>query len=744
MAWYTKLNPFSKTVIKEIGSDNTFNYNPSIFTQGNNGTENFINTYGQVGWVFACVSRISSAIAETKWRLYTKGDENKRTEITDHPVLELFDFVNKFHTGLEMMEQTQTFIDLTGEAFWLVIKDKLGQPAEIWVMNPNKVSVVPDRKLYIKGYIYKNGNEEIPLSTEDIVHIKLPNPKNPFRGQSPLGAVSSDIEAEKYSSQYNRTFFQNSAEPSGVIQFEGTLTDSQYERLRYQWNNQYQGTSNAHKVAILEGGASWQGNMITQRDMQFRDLRVMNRDTIMGVYGMPKHILGIAEDVNRANAEASEYTFARWVLKPRLERIKAKLNEQFIPMYNDKNLVLDYDSPIPADKITNLSIADQGFKSGYVSRNEARMKVGLEPIADGDVFMEPLSSVANLMGQRQVKNLNVIQDKDETRWKAFIEHQNPLENEFIKTLQTYFKNQQEEVVARVLANTFKEEDIFEENNWNEKLFLLLQPLFKKAVLQGAEDTKKEIEDRVNNGTRSATKQPYVQSKLYSFDLDDDSADINAYVNDLGLKKSKNINKVTGKLIQKSLSNSKVEGIPVTDTAKKISNLTGFSKERAGKIARTETVGALNYGSLQSSKQSEIVKSKQWLAAIDEVTRDTHIEANGQVVPLDAEFRVGSDSMLTPCTGSDPAENVNCRCTILEVLDFDTADQIIEQDNNYRLSVDDNVIQKDTYSYPLSEARCPQCNKLLGKKILGTVNLFCNRCKVEIKFTNNKEKSTIIH
>ena len=59
-----------------------------------------------------------------------------------------------------------------------------------------------------------------------------------------------------------------------------------------------------------------------------------------------------------------------------------------------KNIVIDYDTPIPADIDRNLTIADQGFKSGYVSRNEARAKVGLQAIDGGDVFLEPLSSQA--------------------------------------------------------------------------------------------------------------------------------------------------------------------------------------------------------------------------------------------------------------------------------------------------------------------------------------------------------------
>ena len=737
MSWYTKLNPFSNTGTKQFEADSSFSYSPHIFTGGTTSPAEYINTYGEVGWVFACVSRIASAVAETKWRLYTKNGKDL-TEIIDHPLLELFDFVNKFHTGLEMMEQTQTYIDLVGEVFWLVIKDQLGTPAEIWILNPNKVKVIPDKKLYIKGYIYKNGKDEIPLSTDDIVHIKLPNPKNPFRGQSPLGSVSADIEAEKYSSQYNRTFFQNSAEPNGVIQFEGTLTDTQYERLRYQWNKQYQGSSNAHKVAILEGGASWQGNMITQRDMQFRELRVMNRDTIMGVYGMPKHILGIAEDVNRANAEASEYTFARWVLKPRLERIKAKLNEQLIPMYAQENLFLDYDTPIPDDVTRNLAVADQGFKAGYITRNEARSKVGLEPTEDGDMFMEPLSSVAQMMGQTQARTTKaqeLDQKSEELRWKAFIEGQTPIENEFVNVLGKYFDEQRNAVIKNI-ESEITDENVFDENMWNEKLFEILKILIKKALLKGADNTKQEIEDRVNNGQRTIKKDTDIR---FTFVVDDESAEIVSYIENQGLKKAKGINKITGNLITAELVDARNLGLGAKETAEKVRTVSGFARDRALKIARTETIGALNFGSLQSSKQSEIVKSKKWLAALDERTRETHEEANGQIVGLTEEFIVGFDSMLTPCTGNLAEENVNCRCTITEVLDFDMADQMMEQESNLRLSVSENVVTKsdDEYTYPLAEARCPQCNKLLGKKILGTANLYCNRCKTEVKFSNMK-------
>ena len=62
MAWYEKLNPFINTEIKQPSINDSFSYNPYVFTQGTTSPHEFVNTYGQVGWVFACVSRISSAV----------------------------------------------------------------------------------------------------------------------------------------------------------------------------------------------------------------------------------------------------------------------------------------------------------------------------------------------------------------------------------------------------------------------------------------------------------------------------------------------------------------------------------------------------------------------------------------------------------------------------------------------------------------------------------------------------------
>lgn len=92
--------------------------------------------------------------------------------------------------------------------------------------------------------------------------------------------------------------------------------------------------------------------------------------------------------------------------------------------------------------------------------------------------------------------------------------------------------------------------------------------------------------------------------------------------------------------------------------------------RTEMIARTVSTQSYSAGSMELYK-SEGVQQKEWLATMDNRTRDDHAEANGQVVGVDEPFLVGGYEMMFPgddSGGADASEIVNCRCTVLPVLD----------------------------------------------------------------------------
>lgn len=96
---------------------------------------------------------------------------------------------------------------------------------------------------------------------------------------------------------------------------------------------------------------------------------------------------------------------------------------------------------------------------------------------------------------------------------------------------------------------------------------------------------------------------------------------------------------------------------------------GEGQAWAERIARTEVTGAANEAALQAADQSGVVTQKQWLATPDERTRPSHAEADGQIVDLDDVFEVGDSLLDHPGDpGADPGEVVNCRCTMLLLIE----------------------------------------------------------------------------
>jgi len=96
---------------------------------------------------------------------------------------------------------------------------------------------------------------------------------------------------------------------------------------------------------------------------------------------------------------------------------------------------------------------------------------------------------------------------------------------------------------------------------------------------------------------------------------------------------------------------------------------GMSGYRAGMIARTESHGAANYGSVSAAAETGLRLRKEWISAEDERTRESHDAANGQIVAQDDAFDVGGEALMYP---GDPAgsaaEVINCRCTTGFIVD----------------------------------------------------------------------------
>lgn len=369
----------------------------SVFKKETASTQG-LKSYSSVSTLFSIVSRLANDTSAVNWKLYKKLNDRRRSyawdgmdsreEVVSHPVLNLLNRPNSFMTRQELFEIVQQHIDLAGEAF-IIVKKFAGIPYELWPYRPDMMRVAASAENYIAGYVaITPDNEEVPFDPDEVIHLRMPNPMNPFRGVAPVASLLVDLDSHRMASEFNRNFFLNDATPGGMIVVPRGMNDAEFERTVARYQRNHKGVSNAHKVAFIEEG-NWISTATSMKEMQFVELRQVSEETILKAFGFPKFKLGIVQDVNRASAEASDVLYAKSLMVPRLERIKQALNNDLLSMFGTtaQGVELDYCNPVPEDRVGESAHVKTKIESAIMLIN-----AGFDPQETLEMFGLPAIS----------------------------------------------------------------------------------------------------------------------------------------------------------------------------------------------------------------------------------------------------------------------------------------------------------------------------------------------------------------
>lgn len=366
-------------------------------------------------WVYRNNDVIAQEVAAIDFQLYSmdiKGGQIEFNEIDDHPLLDLLDKFNTRTTKTDGIYTTQSHKKLTGDAFWYL--EKNGSVVDsIHILQPDNVEIIiasPDDNVndLISGYKYVDviDNKQITkvYDAQEVIHFKKPNPRNAFRGFGAVEALSETIDTDVLINETQRNFFEKGAITNFVLTTDARITQEQLKRLRAEMNAAYAGASNAFKTMIFGNGLKPTSIGTSNKDMEFLALLEWYRDKIMIGFGNTKASIGIVDDVNRASFDGSHSSWLRGTVKPDMDSIVNTLNEFLVPLYGE-NLILGYVDPIPQDITDDITEAVQLKDHGIMTINEAREKIGLDPVPDGDIFA-PVGNVSVPGAEKQPVNPN--------------------------------------------------------------------------------------------------------------------------------------------------------------------------------------------------------------------------------------------------------------------------------------------------------------------------------------------------
>jgi len=363
-------------------------------------------------WVYACVSARAQSVASAVFRVYRRNGADDYTELDDHPSIRLMDNPNPLDTRYDLLFKIVAYMDLTGDAYVAISKDGAGRQRELWVLPSDKVTIVPSLDGVIKSYELRpygaNRGQVITYTPEEIIHFKHPNVNNFYYGSSILQASDIVVDINEFQHDYQRTFYKNSALPPAVLETDSKLDESVFKRLRQMIQSVYGGGENSGKTMILENGLKLKPFSFNPKDLDWMATNSAAMREICAVFKVPPSMLGIVEDVNRANAESQEYTYSKMAIEPLLRNIDERLTTGLLKNYLDgSNLFIKHDSTVPKNVSVEAQASRERIFSGKTTINEERKLDGYDGIgAQGDIHFMP----TNYMPLEQMIKREVTQE----------------------------------------------------------------------------------------------------------------------------------------------------------------------------------------------------------------------------------------------------------------------------------------------------------------------------------------------
>ena len=351
----------------------------------------------QMTAVYSCVRILSEAVASLPLNVFRYTDSGGKEKAFDHPLYHLLhDEPNPEMSSFVFRETLMTHLLLWGNAYAQVIRNGKGEVIALYPLMPDRMSVDRDQHGHLY-YKYTKTGEDVPtmengsvyLSPSDVLHI----PGLGFDGlvgYSPIAMAKNAIGLAIAAEEYGSKFYANGAAPSGVLEHPGTLKDP--ARVRDSWNSTFGGSSNSHKVAVLEEGMKYTPISISPNEAQFLETRKFQINEIARIFRVPPHMVGDLEKSSFSNIEQQSLEFVKYTLDPWVIRWEQALYRTLLSEEEKQTLFFKFnvEGLLRGDYASRMNGYATARQNGWMSANDIRELEDLDRIPaelGGDLYL---------------------------------------------------------------------------------------------------------------------------------------------------------------------------------------------------------------------------------------------------------------------------------------------------------------------------------------------------------------------
>ena len=342
--------------------------------------------------VHACIRELAVGAASAHYQVIAPSTEGGTVSVERGPLYDLMRRPNPAMSWYQFIEQFVTFLQVAGNVYTYTERDRGNRVTALQLLRPDRIRIVSGA-YGAESYIYEVDGKDYRLPKEDVCHLALPNPGGDLYGLSPLQTLARTVNLDSAMTDFAKVYFQNAGVPSGLLKLKRRLqTQEEASTIRSRWRSQFGGSSNFHRVAILDEDADYQQMASAPKDMALSELHNLTESRICSVFQVPAILVGANVGLQRStysNYREARMAFHSETLEPMVARILDHLNFYITDQEygGPEHITVDWSAMRASldDRTSETTRVTALFGNGVITLNEARSALGFEAIQDGDV-----------------------------------------------------------------------------------------------------------------------------------------------------------------------------------------------------------------------------------------------------------------------------------------------------------------------------------------------------------------------
>jgi HK97 family phage portal protein len=354
-----------------------------------------------VSGVWRAITILAETIASLPIHLFIEKENGDTRKDKKHPLhYILHKQPHPLYTSFNFWEAIIYNLALHGNAYAIIERDADTMITGLLLVESNKVAPYYNSKL--RRLFYEIEGYQDGFKDEEIIHITGMS-HNGYMGISKLQNHGKILNGAADLRDYAVNFFANGANPSGVLEYENELTDTQFLNLKRSWQKEYSGPENAGKTPILEYGVQYKKIGSNPKEAGLIENQKFYLEDISRIFGVPLHLLANLDRATFNNIEHLTLQFVKLTIMQLCKRIEMELERKLLTRNKstknkstksesvDYSIKFNLEGLLRGDTKNRAEYYRTMFAIGAMSINEIRQKENMNSIEGGDVHYRPLN-----------------------------------------------------------------------------------------------------------------------------------------------------------------------------------------------------------------------------------------------------------------------------------------------------------------------------------------------------------------